>query len=940
MAPTPRETGAERPIGGGTVPDRPGSEPSAPPRPWHALAPAEVAAVLGVSLGGLSDAEARGRLERHGPNQLKPPPAPSRWRILARQFRSPLITVLLVAAGIALALGEVSDAGFIAAVLLVNAAIGYVNEYGAEREVQALHRLVRARARVRRGGRALDVDGEDVVPGDVLLLESGSRVIADVRLVDTHGLRVDESLLTGESVPVDKDASLALPAEAPLAERRNMTFAGSFVTVGRGTGLVVATGLGTEVGAIAGELAEIRREPSPLLQRMERFARLIGLATLALAVVLVAMGTLRGEPFAEILLGAVALAVSAIPEGLPIAITVALAVAVSRMAKRRVVVRRLAAVEGLGSCGVIATDKTGTLTRNELTLERIVTSAGEYRITGQGYEPVGDVLADGTPVVLGEHAALFRLLRASSLANEASLTPRREPVEGGAGWEWSGDPTDVALLAAGIKAGCEPVPLRAAHGVVDELGFEPERRYAASVHRARSGALLCVKGAPERVIDMCAHEHEPGGGALRPLDRRRLQAEVERLMSAGYRVLAIADAEIPEVPAADAADRLLADPRDLVLLGLVAMTDPPREGVDDAIARCRRAGVHVVMVTGDHATTARSIAARIGLGGEDAGVLTGAEIASLDDEALARRVEDAVVVARATPTDKLRVVGAWQRRGMLVAVTGDGVNDAPALRQANLGVAMGRAGTDVAREAADLVITDDDFASIVAGIEEGRVAYDNVRKATYLLVSTGLGEVVLVTTALAVGFPLPFTAVQLLWLNLVTNGIQDVALAFEPGEPGVLDRQPRASRERVFDPLMVGRTLLAGAVFGGVGLGWWWLWMDRGVPVEEARNLMVQLFVLFEVFHIGNSRSERISLLRLSPFSNPVLFAGTLGALTIHAAALYTPFFQDLLGVAPLSPGAWGPLILSASVIVVVMELHKAWLGRRARTTPSAAGAV
>jgi magnesium-transporting ATPase (P-type) len=916
---------------GGGDPGRPVS--ASPGRNWHAQESAAVAAALGASLGGLSDTEARTRLEIHGPNRLRPPPAPARWQILARQFRSPLITVLLVAAAIAMAVGELSDAGFIAAVLLLNALIGYLHEHGAEREVQALHRLVRARARVRRGRRAVDIDGENVVPGDLLLLESGARVIADVRLLDTHGLRIDQSLLTGESIPVDKDGALVLSPDAPLAERRNMAFAGSMVASGRGAGLVVATGLATEVGAIADELAEIRREPTPLLQRMERFARLIGVATLVLAAVLVALGLARGGALAELMLAAVALAVSAIPEGLPIALTVALAVAVSRMAKRRVVVRQLPAVEALGSCGVIATDKTGTLTRNELTVERVVTSELDYRVSGRGYAPEGEVLAREGPTVLGEHPRLFRLLRAACLANEASLAPRRDqdgPDAESERWEWSGDPTDVALLSLGLKAGCDPVALREVHGLIEALGFEPERRYAATLHRAQRGSLLCVKGAPERVMAMCDREYAPDDGTLRPVDGARVQADLERLMQAGYRVLAIAESEREAVPEASAVDRVLADPADLVFLGLVAMTDPPRDGVSEALAQCRRAGVRVVMITGDHATTACSIATRIGLADESAGVLSGAEIESLDDAALSEQLGRIDVVARATPTDKLRVVNAWQRRGALVAVTGDGVNDAPALRQANLGVAMGHEGTDVAREASDLVITDDNFASIVAGIEEGRVAYDNVRKATYLLVSTGLGEVILVTTTLALGLPIPFTAVQLLWLNLVTNGIQDVALAFEPAEPNILDRSPRPPRERIFDPLMMWRTLLAGAVFGGVGLAWWWVWMERGVPVEEARNLMVQLFVLFEVFHIGNARSERISLLRLSPLSNPLLFAGTLGAIGVHVTALFVPFLQELLGVAPLDPHDWTALVASAAVIIVVMELHKAVLHWRA----------
>ena len=911
---------------------RAGAAPCAGKR-WHALAPEAVAAALDAPLGGLSDREAALRLSRHGRNLLPAPPPPSAWSIVLRQFKSPLIYVLLGAAVIALALGHASDAGFIAAVLAINAAIGFTNEHRAEREVQALQHLVRARARVRRGRRALDVDGEQVVPGDLLLLESGSRICADVRLLDSHALRIDESLLTGESMPVAKDAGTVLDTELPLADQVNMAFAGSLVASGRGMGLVVGTGRATAVGTIAGELSEIPREPTPLLVRMERFARLIGVVTVALSAVLVLIGLARGEPFGDLLLVTVALAVSAIPEGLPIALTVALAVAVSRMARRGVVVRNLPAVEGLGSCGVIATDKTGTLTRNELTVERIVAAGLELHVTGQGYAPEGEVQLGGRPVPPGDRRGHHRLFRAACLANEATLV-RREPdsaSEAGRAaappeWEWSGDPTDVALLSVSTKAGHDWVELRERHGLLAALPFEPERRYAASFHRADPGGLTCVKGAPERVIDMCAFELGTDGASRIALDRERAHQAVESLMREGYRVLAIAEAETPERAAKDRPPR---EPADLVLLGLVAMTDPPRERVPEALESCRRAGIHVLMVTGDHATTARSIAERIGLSRPGAVVLTGTEIAALDGEALAERVADVAVVARATPTDKLRVVEAWQRRGALIAVTGDGVNDAPALRQANLGVAMGRSGTDVAREAADLVITDDDFASIVSGVEEGRVAYDNVRKATFLLVSTGLGEVVIATAAMVLGLPIPFSAVQLLWLNLVTNGIQGVALAFEPGEPGVLDRSPRPPREHVFDALMTRRTLLAGAVFGVVGISWLWVWNERGVPIDEMRNLMVQLLVLFEVFHIGNCRSERISLLRRNPLLNPVLFLGTLGALAVHAAALYAPFTQKLLGFSPLGLREWAELAASAATIMVVMEAHKLWVARR-----------
>jgi magnesium-transporting ATPase (P-type) len=892
---------------------------------WHALEPEATAEALGGSLLGLDDAEATERLREFGPNRLDPPRPPSQWRIALRQFKSPLIYLLLAASLIAAALGELSDAGFIAAVLFLNAIIGYTNEFRAERAVQALFHLVRTRARVRRGGRVLDVDSEEIVPGDLLLVESGTRVSADLRLVESQALRMDESLLTGESLPVDKECSLLLPEGAPLAERLNMLFAGSMVASGRGFGLVVSTGMRTEVGAIASQLGEVPREPPPLLRRMERFAQVIGVAAIGLCAVLVGLGALRGERLDELLLGAIALAVSAVPEGLPVALTVALAVAVSRMARRGVVVRQLPAVEALGSCGVIGTDKTGTLTRNELTVERLVAGSLHCEVTGLGYAAAGDLVSQGMPLVPAEHPRLFRLLRVAALANDGSLSQRADDA---AEWEWSGDPTDVALLALAMKGGLDPVVLREVHEPLAELPFEPERRFAASFHRDEAGGLACVKGAPERVLEMCTAELDDAAesSAVRPLDRERALAQVDALMREGYRVLAIADAERAEPLEPGATPP---EPSELVFLGLVAMTDPPREGVPEALASCRRAGIRVVMITGDHATTASAIAGRIGLMEPGDRVVTGAEIAALDDASLGAHVADCVVVARATPTDKLRVVRAWQLGGALVAVTGDGVNDAPALRQADLGVAMGRAGTDVAREAADLVVTDDDFSSIVAGVEEGRVAYDNVRKVTYLLLSTGAGEVFCVTAALAFGLPVPFTAVQLLWLNLVTNGIQDVALAFEAGEPRVLDRPVRPARERVFDRVMIERTLLGGAVFGLIGFAAWLWWMHEGRSVAESRNLMVQLFVLFEIFHIGNSRSERISLFRLSPRRNPILLLGTLAAISVHLAALYLPFTQELLGVAPLGVNEWLTLAALAATIVVVMEAHKLWSRRR-----------
>jgi magnesium-transporting ATPase (P-type) len=766
------------------------------------------------------------------------------------------------------------------------------------------------------------VDAEHVVPGDLVLLEGGARVVADLRLMREHDLRVDESLLSGESLPIEKNASIVLPADTPLADRRNMVFAGSMATSGHGMGLAVATGARTELGEIASQLAGVQREPPPLLRRMEIFARRIGTAAVALCALLVLVGSLRGQPIEEVLLGAIALAVSAIPEGLPVALTVALAVAVSRMAQRRVVVRHLPAVEALGSCGVIGTDKTGTLTRNQLTVERILAGEMRYDVTGVGYVPEGELVCAGRPVIVPEEQRLFRIARAACLANGASLSRRQDGDEG---WEWSGDPTDVALLAFGIKAGLDPVALVTNHETVALIPFESEHRFMASFHRFGEGGLICVKGAPERVLDMCDREPALGTEGFVPVDRQAAQAAIEEAMRAGYRVLAIAEAETPD---AISPLRTPPEPAGLVFLGLVAMTDPPRENVAGALEICRGAGIRVVMITGDHPTTAATVAERIGLATSEGNVLTGREVSRSSDRELDEILSGTSVVARATPAEKLRVVEAFQRMGEFIAVTGDGVNDAPALRRADLGVAMGQEGADVAREAADLVIMDDDFSSIVAGIEEGRFAYDNVRKVTYLLVSTGVGEVLAVTGALAFGLPVPFTAIQLLWLNLVTNGIQDVALAFEPGEPGALERPPRPPRQGIFDRLMLERTLLAGAVFGILGLGSFAVWIGEGRSLDEARNLLVQLFVLFEILHIGNSRSETTSIFRLNAFSNPILFFGTLGALSIHAIALYTPFLQTLLDVQPVALNDLAVLAATASLIVVVMEIHKAWRRR------------
>ncbi len=893
---------------------------------WHVLSREEVLARLRASEHGLGREEAEARLRRDGPNELPREPPPGLPIVLLRQLRSPLIYVLVAAAIVSLGLGEMADAGFIFAVLALNAAIGGVQEWRAEQSTRALQQLLKVRATVVRDGETFDVDAEAVVAGDVVWLESGSRVPADLRLLWEHGLSVDESLLTGESVPVSKDPAYRGPPNAPIGDRANLLFAGSTVVRGRARGVVVGTGSRTAVGRLALDVSATDAGRPPLLVRLDRFTRAIAVSVLVAAAAVGLVGVLvQGQTVSEMFLFAVALAVSAIPEGLPVALTVALAVATRRMARRGVIVRRLAAVEGLGSCTLVATDKTGTLTCNALTVRAVHLADGTpLSVTGEGYAPGDGRLQHGyQPLAPGELPLADRLVRAAVLCNEAHLGRRDSE-----GWTWHGDPTDVALLSLGEKLGVSREAILERFPEIESVPFEPERRYAAAYHEVGGRPTVFVKGAPERVLSMC--EWPSGSGAL-----AASHAEVAAELAAdGYRVLAVAEGDVAE-PLGPGS--LPAEPSSLTFLGFVGMIDPLRPEVKGAVAACRRAGVGVTMVTGDHPATALAIARELGLARAPEEVVSGGELEGATEDALGDAVRRARVFARVSPHQKLEVVRAAQQAGHFVAVTGDGVNDAPALREANIGVAMGRSGTDVAREAAELVLTDDNFATLVAGIEEGRVAYGNVRKVIYLLVSTGAAEIVLVLASLAAGLPLPLLAVQLLWLNLVTNGIQDVALAFEPKESDVLSRPPRPPREPVFDRLMLERTLVGAVVMGGVAFAAYGWMIGEGVAEGQARNLLLSLMVLFEIVHIGNCRSETQSLFRLSPFRSPTLLAGTVVAFSVHVAATYAPFLQEVLGTEPLSVEQWIVLGVLALSVAVAMELHKLSWALRHRPSRAAA---
>ncbi|MBA4180726.1 MAG: ATPase [Anaerolinea sp.] len=863
--------------------------------PYHAMEVEDAVARLRSGPYGLTSTEARDRLAAYGPNRLKEDAGVHPLIVAFRQFTNPIVALLLLAAVVTLFLQEYLDAIVIAAAVVLNAVIGFFQERSAERSVRALMRMVAPQAHVIRDGREWLIASVHVVAGDVVLLESGWKVPADLRLLMTNALSVDESLLTGESASVDKHER-AVVAGTAVADRRCMAYAGTVVTSGRGRGLVVATGEATELGAIAASMRREVQPPTPLQRRMTVFARVVGAAVVAAAVVAFAVGVAKGEPPSSMFRVAVAMAVSAIPEGLPLAFTITLALGVRRMASRKAIVRHLPAVETLGSTTVIGSDKTGTLTENRMTVLEVWTAGASIRV--ERLEVREDL-----------PEAVRLTLLAGVLANEAEVFVTED------GPESHGDPTEVALLEAAAKFGIEHEEARSRYASRREIPFEPVRQYSGSVREEDGGEVLYIKGGPERVLQMC--DRMMVGDEVVAIDAGAVHAAATELASRGLRVLAMARGGGGELPSPDRG------PDGLVFLGMQGMMDPPREGVREAIVGCRAAGIRVVMITGDHAATALAIARQLGIADEGDGVLTGNEMGSIPVEELPARCATVSVYARVAPEQKLRIVRALQSLGHVVAVTGDGVNDAPALKVADIGVAMGKSGTDVAREAADIVLADDNFVSIYAAVEEGRVTFDNIRKVTFFLVSTGVAEVIAIMVALVAGWPLPFLAAQILWLNLVTNGLQDVALAFEPGEPGVLKQPPRSPREGLLSRLMWERTLLAGFVMSAGTLFMFRWELDRGASDAVAQTTALTTMVLFQVMHVGNARTERQSAFRRSPFSNPFLFVCTAAALAAHVAALYLPPTQYVLRFEPVSLDAWLWIVPVALSVIVAVELHK-----------------
>ena len=866
---------------------------------WHALSTEAVLAGLSSGPEGLSGAEASLRLADAGPNELSFAGATPWWRVLVRQFISPLIGILLAAAVVTLVQQHWVDSAAIFLVLSLNAALGFVQERKAEADVRALQSLSTPSCRVLRDGAESVVPGRDVVPGDVVLLESGERVPADLRLFEANALQVDESMLTGESFAASKHTA-PLPEDVGDADKANVAFSGTFVGNGRGRGVVIATGAGTALGEI-NALIQGPAGKTPLQLLTNSLERRIGLIVLGALVFIFIAGLVLGNDVSTMFRTAVGLAVATIPESLPIVLTVALSLGVSRMARRNAIVRTLPAVETLGSTNVIGSDKTGTLTENRLTVERIWTTAGTLDISH------GD--ADGGP---SDPPLVRAVLRAGALTNEATLSAEDEDLE------YSGDAVDAAMARTAVVRAAISEAERTAEPLAHQP-YEPHLRYSQTVQRDAGGRrILYVKGSPEAVLAGAVDMAGPGGTVAR--DDAQVHAANESMGRDGLRVIAagsrvLSGGEVLPVP--------LAPPSGLTFLGMEGMTDPPRAGVAAAVEQCRRAGIKVMMVTGDHPVTATAIAGRLGLS-TDKPALTGAEMADLDDHMLAARLEQTSVAARVSPVDKLRIVHVLQGAGKVVAVTGDGVNDAPALKAAAIGVAMGKSGTDVAREAADVVLTDDNFVTIVHAVEEGRVTFAAIRKTTFFLLSTGAAALVAVTLSVFAETPLLFLPVQMLWMNVVTNGVQDIALAFEPGEGDELSRPPRPPSEGLLSRTLWFRAGITGAWMALAVILSFIVALHAGSSEIHARTLALTMFVMLSFFQVFSSRAENKSLFQLRLLANKPLLCTSLAALALHWAVMTWPVSAGLLELTALAAPEWLLCAAVGSTVLIIVEVEKA----------------
>jgi cation-transporting P-type ATPase F len=895
---------------------------------WHSLEGNEVASQLDVSIEqGLSSEEAQKRLEKWGPNILTQTKQQPAWLRFLLQFHQPLIYILLAATVVTLLLGEYLDAMVIFGVVFINAVIGFIQESKALKAIDALSKSMTLSAQVLRDGKKKEINASDLVPGDLVLVQAGDKFPADLRLLRVRDMKVDESALTGESVAVEKNTK-AVDENTMVGDRLCMGFASTIVTYGQGRGLVVATGDATEVGKIQESIAGAEDLETPLTLKIKSFSRLLLWVILGLAAGVFALGMLRGESAADMFMVAVALAVGAIPEGLPVAVTIMLALGVSKMAKRRAIIRKLVAVETLGSTNVICSDKTGTLTQNQMTVQKIRAGEKEYTLSGLGYQPEGAIQDGEAAVDLSSNKALEQCLIAGMLCNDSRLRQKDGR------WEIEGDPTEGALLTAARKGGFTEEALEQEYPRVDTIPFESEYQYMASLH-ATDTPLIFIKGSVEALMERCSRLLTAQGSS-EELKKDDIHQQAGQLAAEGLRVLAFGLKE-----ATSGKQELSHDDtrQDMVFLGLQGMLDPPREEAIKAVELCQLAGIDVKMITGDHAITASSIAGQIGLRGRQDGekllALSGRELQEMPDQELLEVVEDTAVFARVAPDQKLRLVKALQSRGKIVAMTGDGVNDGPALKQANIGIAMGITGTDVAKDASDMVLTDDNFSSIEGAVEEGRGVFDNLTKFIVWTLPTNLGEGLVILVAVLLGGQLPIQPVQLLWINMTTAVLLGLTLAFEPKEPDIMERPPRPANEPILNRDLIMRTLLVGIILMVASYGLYLYELSVGATVAQAQTVATTVFVVLESFYLLNCRSLLRPLGQIGYFSNLWVYAGIGAMLFFQALFIYTPFMNLLFHSSPLETpsllriGAAGLALFTIVFIEKSIRFHLAERSRK-----------
>ncbi len=895
----------------------------ATPADWAARGVDAVLAALETERDGLTPEEAVLRLQKHGPNRLAETRRRGPLRRLLAQIDNLLIYVLLAAAALAVGVGHAIDAAVILAVVVVNTVIGFVQEGRAEDALAAIRGMIDPEATLRRGGEKVTVRADEVVPGDLVLIQSGDRVPADLRLLRAKNLKLDEAALTGESVPVDK-ATEPIEPGGDLGDMTSMAFSGTFVAAGQGAGIVVATGTRTELGRISAMLSEVVELKTPLVRQMDQFARQIALAVMAAAMLVFGVAYLvQGFALVEAFMAVVGLFVAAIPEGLPAVMTVTLAIGVQRMAARKAIIRRLPAVETLGAVSVICSDKTGTLTKNEMTVRTLALAGGLIEVGGTGYAPEGELAAEGQPTDPAANPVLQAILDAAMLCNDAEIRERDGH------WQAAGDPMEAALVTLAMKAGLAPADHRAARARLDEIPFDSGHSFMATLHGHGDGRAIFVKGAPERLIEMADAALTADGPA--PIDRDAWQEQTGRLAARGERVLGFAMKRV-------ASDHGSVDhghlDSEVVLLGLMGFIDPPRQEAVAAVAACKTAGIRVVMITGDHALTAKAIAEQLGLA-DHPQVLTGRDLEAMDDAALKQAALATEVFARTTPEHKLRLVQALQADGLTVAMTGDGVNDAPALKRADVGVAMGRKGTEAAKEAAEMVLADDNFASIVAAVREGRTVYDNLSKVIAWTLPTNGGEAMTIIAAILAGLALPITPVQILWVNMVTAVTLGLILAFEPSEPGSMKRRPRPADEPLLRGELVWRVVFVSTLFviGAFGVYFWA--ESRGLPTEVARTMVVNTLVVMEIFYLFSVRySYGASLTLEGVLGTPTVLAGITAVVLLQLVFTYAPFMAIPFDTAPVAFADGLVIVATGVVLFAIVEVEKrvrlGWRNRRA----------